>query len=127
MRTGTSLNEALRVFTRESVGADMALVFYAGHGLEMDGVYYLVPVDARLERDTDVRFETVALDDGRGRNSPYTSALLAYLEEPLELSSLLRRVRARVLESDRRPAAPARVRLAACGNTTSAVSPGRAR
>ena len=58
-----SLNEALRVFTRESVGADMALVFYAGHGLEMDGVNYLVPVDARLERDTDVRFETVALDD----------------------------------------------------------------
>ena len=58
-----SLNEALRVFTRESVGADMALVFYAGHGLEMDGVNYLVPVDARLERDTDVRLETVALDD----------------------------------------------------------------
>ena len=58
-----SLNEALRVFTRESVGADVALVFYAGHGLEMDGVNYLVPVDARLERDTDVRFETVALDD----------------------------------------------------------------
>ena len=27
---------------------------------------YLVPVDARLERDTDVRFETVALDDGAG-------------------------------------------------------------
>ena len=44
-----SLNEALRVFTRQSVGADMALVFYAGHGLEMDGVNYLVPVDARLD------------------------------------------------------------------------------
>ena len=58
-----SLNEALRVFTRKSVGADMALVFYAGHGLEMDGVNYLVPVNARLERDTVVRFETVALDD----------------------------------------------------------------
>ena len=161
-----ALNEALRVFTRESVGADMALVFYAGHGLEMDGVNYLVPVDARLERDTDVRFETVALDDvlattagaslrmvildacrnnplarsmqrtvarrsvsggsfgdlnedllgdetlvayaaaagttaadGRGRNSPYTAALLAHLEEPLELSALFRRIRARVLES----------------------------
>ena len=46
-----SLNEALRVFTRESVGADMALVFYAGHGLEMDGVNYLVPVDARGRHD----------------------------------------------------------------------------
>ena len=58
-----SLNEALRVFTRESVGADMALVFYAGHGLEVDSVNYLVPVDARLERDTDVRSKTGALDD----------------------------------------------------------------
>ena len=38
-------------------------MFYAGHGIEMDGVNYLVPVDARLERDVDVRFETVTVDD----------------------------------------------------------------
>ena len=38
-------------------------MFYAGHGLEMDGVNYLVPVDAQLERDTDVRFEAIELDD----------------------------------------------------------------
>ena len=57
------LTEALRGFTRRSAGADVALVFYAGHGIEMDGVNYLVPVDARLERDVDVRFETVTLDD----------------------------------------------------------------
>ena len=38
-------------------------MFYAGHGLEMDGTNYLVPVDARLERDVDVRYETVTLDD----------------------------------------------------------------
>ena len=54
-----SLNEALRGLHPRERGADMALVFYAGHGLEMDGVNYLVPVDARLERDTDVRFEIV--------------------------------------------------------------------
>ena len=41
----------------------MSLVSYAGHGIEMDGVNYLVPVDARLERDVDVRFETVTVDD----------------------------------------------------------------
>ena len=159
-----ALTEALRAFTRKSAGADVALVFYAGHGLEMDGVNYLVPVDARLERDTDVRFETIALDDvlavtegaalrlvildacrnnplarsmrrtrpdrsvsrgsfgelgedllgdetlvayaaaagttaddGEGRNSPYTAALLAHLEQPLELLTLFRRVRAGVL------------------------------
>ena len=57
------LTEALRQFTRQSAGADVSLVFYAGHGIEMDGVNYLVPVDARLERDVDVRFETVTVDD----------------------------------------------------------------
>ena len=160
------LTEALRAFTRRSAGADVSLVFYAGHGLEMDGVNYLVPVDARLERDVDVRYETVTLDDllvstvgarlrlvildacrnnplarsmqrtvairsvsggsfgqldedllgdetlvayaaaagttaadGTGRNSPYTSASLAHLDEPLEILTLFRRVRARVLEA----------------------------
>ena len=159
------MSEALRVFTRESAGADVSLVFYAGHGLEMDGVNYLVPVDAQLERDTDVRFEAVELDDvlaattgaglrivildacrnnplarsmqrtgasrnvsrgsfgeldetllgdetlvayaaaagttaadGTGRNSPYTTALLEYLERPLEIGILFREVRGQVLE-----------------------------
>ena len=158
------LTEALRAFTRQSAGADVSLVFYAGHGIEMDGVNYLVPVDARLERDVDVRFETVTVDDllvsttgaslrlvvldacrnnplarsmqrtaatrtvsggsfadlnedllgdetlvayaaaagttaadGRGRNSPYTAALLSHLETPLEIGLLFRRVRAAVL------------------------------
>ena len=158
------LTEALRAFTRRSAGADISLVFYAGHGIEMDGVNYLVPVDARLERDVDVRFETVTVDDllvstsgaslrlvlldacrnnplarsmqrtaatrtvsggsfadlnedllgdetlvayaaaagttaadGRGRNSPYTAALLSHLETPLEIGLLFRRVRAEVL------------------------------
>ena len=160
------LNEALRAFTRRSLGADVSLVFYAGHGMEMDGANYLVPVDARLERDGDVRFETVTLEDmlastlgaslrlvildacrnnplarsiqrtlagrsvsggsfgdlnedllgdetlvayaaaagttaadGRGRNSPYTAALLAHLEQPVEIGLLFRRVRAQVLAS----------------------------
>ena len=57
------LTAALRAFTRQSADADVSLVFYAGHGIEMDSVNYLVPVDARLERDVDVRFETVTVDD----------------------------------------------------------------
>ena len=163
------LTGALRAFTRRSAGADVSLVFYAGHGIEMDGVNYLVPVDARLERDVDVRFETVTVDDllvstsgaslrlvildacrnnplarsmqrtaatrtvsggsfadlnedllgdetlvayaaaagttaadGRGRNSPYTAALLSHLETPLEIGLLFRRVRAEVLAAGKR-------------------------
>ena len=63
------LTEALRRFTQQSTGTDISLAFYAGHGIEMDGVYYLVPVDARLERDVDVRFETVTVDDRWCRTS----------------------------------------------------------
>ena len=57
------LTEALRAFTRQSAAADVSLVFYAGHGIEMDRVNYLVPVDARLERDVDVRYEAVTLEN----------------------------------------------------------------
>ena len=59
----SELVEALRDFRRESDGAAVSLLFYAGHGMEVDRVNYVVPVDARLERDTDVRYEAVALDD----------------------------------------------------------------
>ena len=58
-----TLNAALRAFASRSAGADVALVFYAGHGTEMNGVNYLVPVDASLNLDTEMRFETVTLDD----------------------------------------------------------------
>jgi len=38
------------------------VVYYAGHGLEVDGGNYLIPVDAKLERDTDVYDEGFSLD-----------------------------------------------------------------
>ena len=42
--------------------ADSAVVYFSGHGMEVNGVNYLVPVDAVLDRDTDVPYETVSLD-----------------------------------------------------------------
>ena len=57
------LTEASRAFARRSAGAEVSLVFYAGHGIEMEGVNYLVPVDARLERHVDVAFQAVTVDD----------------------------------------------------------------
>lgn len=148
----------LRLFRDEARGAELALVFYAGHGIEIAGRNYLIPVDAQLARDVDVEWEAVDLDrvlrataganrqivildacrdnplarsmqrsaltrgsnsvglappgtvdnqlvayaasagntaaDGRGRNSPYTQALLNHLQEPaLEINILFGRVR----------------------------------
>jgi len=53
---------ALRDFADTARDADIAVVYYAGHGLEVEGSNYLIPVDARLERDTDVYDETLSLD-----------------------------------------------------------------
>src|SRR3954447_2775948 len=53
---------ALREFADRARDADIALVYYAGHGIEVDGTNYLIPVDARLERDTDVYDEAFSLD-----------------------------------------------------------------
>jgi hypothetical protein len=52
----------VRDFLRKADGAKVALLFYAGHGMQVDGRNYLVPVDAKLERASDLNFETVELD-----------------------------------------------------------------
>jgi uncharacterized caspase-like protein len=53
---------ALRDFADRARDADIAVVYYAGHGMEVDGTNYLIPVDAKLERDTDVYDEAFPLD-----------------------------------------------------------------
>jgi hypothetical protein len=57
-----ALRRALRDFSQQVRDADIAVVFYAGHGMEMNGVNYLIPVDATLARDIDVEDEAVTLD-----------------------------------------------------------------
>src|SRR4051812_25737205 len=53
---------ALRDFSDRVSDADIAVVYYAGHGIEVDGANYLIPVDAKLERDTDVFDEALSLN-----------------------------------------------------------------
>jgi WD40 repeat protein len=60
--TAQEMRRALRDFGAKARSADIAVIYYAGHGIEIDGNNYLVPVDAQLENDTDVLDETVGLD-----------------------------------------------------------------
>ncbi len=53
---------AVREFLITAESADIAVVYYAGHGIEVGGTNYLVPVDAKLGRDYDVEDEAVSLD-----------------------------------------------------------------
>ena len=176
----TSLNNAgkaetvrsLGAFSETATGAELALIFYAGHSIEVDKRNYLIPVDARAGHPGSVAREAVPLNrllragskaeglrlvlldacrnnpfagklffgkaahdvgeglgppadvsgeilvayaakagtrasDGVGRNSPYTAALLYYLEKPgLEVGLLLRFVRDAVVaasQGDQQP------------------------
>jgi len=56
------MRRALRDFYDKAAAADIAVVYYAGHGVEVDGTNYMVPVDAVLRRDRDVDDEAVSLD-----------------------------------------------------------------
>jgi uncharacterized caspase-like protein len=56
------VRRALRDFADRARDADIAIVYYAGHGIEVDGTNYLIPVDAKLERDSDVYDEAFSLD-----------------------------------------------------------------
>jgi uncharacterized caspase-like protein len=54
--------KALRDFSHEADQADWALVYYAGHGIEVGGVNYLLPIDVELREDRDAEDEAISLD-----------------------------------------------------------------
>lgn len=149
------MEEALLLFgstLKKKGGA--GLFYYAGHGMQVDGANYLIPIGAKLEKDSDLKFEAMNLErilaemdnaqnnlnfvlldacrdnpfsrsfrsasrglsymgqapsgtfisystganqvakDGEGRNSPYTTALLKYIEEPgLTVEDVFKKVR----------------------------------
>ena len=158
------LIRGLKEFRTAAEAAQIAVVFYAGHGIEVAGVNYLVPVDAELRSDGHVAYEAVSLelvtnaatgarsfglvvldacrdnpfarkmrragatrsvgrglgrveptgggmmvayaakagttaDDGDGRNSPYTAALLRHLQDAELVGEILNKVAASVFEA----------------------------
>jgi hypothetical protein len=153
-----AFRSALLEFAREAAGADIGVVYFAGHGTEVGGKNFLIPVDATLARASALALEAIPLetvleqldgvrklrlvildacrnnlfqlsgarrsmgrglvrvepesntlvafaakegttaDDGKGRHSPYTAALLTHIATPgLEINLLFRRVRTDVL------------------------------
>jgi uncharacterized caspase-like protein len=58
----SDMRRVVREFSDRTRDADIALIYYAGHGMEVGGINYLVPIDAALRRDIDMEDETVSLD-----------------------------------------------------------------
>src|SRR5438270_4718223 len=56
-----AMTSGLREFTKQAQQSDWAMVYYAGHGMEVAGVNYLIPIDARISTDRDVELGAVPL------------------------------------------------------------------
>jgi uncharacterized caspase-like protein len=52
----------MKEFSRALEGSDVGLFYYAGHGMQVAGENYLVPVDAVLKDERDLEFDAVKLD-----------------------------------------------------------------
>ena len=53
---------AIRDFAEAAADADVVVVYFAGHGMEIDNTNYLIPVNAELQSDRDVDLEAIRLD-----------------------------------------------------------------
>lgn len=165
--TAQDTRKALSDFGEKVRQADIAVVFYSGHGIQADGVNWLIPVDGRANTLADVANSSTSLPqileqfdgvgkigivfldaardnpftgpgqsapagpaapaeepknvmvgfatsagrkvaDGEGRNSPYTAALLKYIEQPgLELTRLMKQLRDDVMKATANEQLPA--------------------
>jgi len=57
-----AMRKALGEFEDKAAGAEWAFVYYAGHGMELNGRNWLIPVDAELVRATDTPDEAIPLE-----------------------------------------------------------------
>jgi uncharacterized caspase-like protein/uncharacterized protein YraI len=63
---GQAFRVALGEFTEKALNADLVLVFYAGHGIELNGQNYLIPVDAKMKSEATAQFEAIPLEQVMG-------------------------------------------------------------
>lgn len=61
--TRRAMIQAIRTFAAKLSPGGVGLFFYAGHGMQVQGINYLVPVDAALAVEDDLKYEAVDLQD----------------------------------------------------------------
>jgi TPR repeat protein len=59
---GAGLKAKLKEFRDKLEGGSLALFYYSGHGIQVDGHNYIIPIDAKIDKQDDVKLETVDMD-----------------------------------------------------------------
>src|SRR5271169_4325826 len=75
-----TLDVRLRDYLGSAEGADIALLFYAGHGMQLDGRNLLIPIDAKLERRSSIDFEVVDVDQITTEMESAAKTVLIFLD-----------------------------------------------
>lgn len=60
--TKQQMLNAIKIFSKKAKKADVTLVYYAGHGIENEGINYLLPIDIGSITQEDVPFYAISLD-----------------------------------------------------------------
>jgi len=74
------MRRGLIALGREAAGADMAVMYFAGHGMEISGENWLIPIDAELKKDIDAENEAISLRSVMLQVSNTTSLGLVVLD-----------------------------------------------
>jgi hypothetical protein len=75
-----AFQSALLKFAKSIEGAETSLLFYAGHGVQIEDVNYLIPVDARLTVGSDVAGQTIPVDRIVSLMNEYSQTSLIFLD-----------------------------------------------
>jgi uncharacterized caspase-like protein len=78
--TVDTFDAAVADFERKATGADLALFFYAGHGLQFSGVNYLLPIDVRIDNDSALRRRAVLAQEIIDKMERVAKASLVFLD-----------------------------------------------
>jgi hypothetical protein len=57
------MQTSLKEFGNEVNNADIAIIFYSGHGIQIDGANYLLPTDVKLDKKENVFFEAINVEN----------------------------------------------------------------
>ena len=88
--SANAMRQELKDFSARAADAEIAVIYYAGHGVEVADQNYLVPVDAKLLRSTDIEFEAIPLSIVRSAVSGASKLRIVVLDacrnNPFKLS-----------------------------------------
>jgi len=58
----TDMENAIKIFSKKLPDYNVTLFYYAGHGIQVEGMNYLIPVDAVMKEKTDCKWEAIAVN-----------------------------------------------------------------